>query len=283
MAKHTASCLCGAVRWETDADLGLMTHCHCGRCRKAHGSTYATHAASPADRFSMSGAEHVVRYHSSDSGYRCFCGQCGSAVPGDPDDGNVFMPCGNFDDDPGVRPLAHIFAGDKAPWFEIDDDLPAFEAWPPGYEHLAVVAAAEPADPPGKPRGSCLCGAVAFVLEETPTRGYFCHCSRCRKARSSAFATNLFLPADAVRFTRGADRIRSYKLPEAERFGQHFCKTCGAKMPRPGGAGEVTTIPAGCLDDDPGMRPAAHIFVGSKANWDEIGGDLPQHDEYPPR
>ncbi len=39
-----------------------------------------------------------------------------------------------LDDDPGVRPSAHIFVGSKAPWYEVHDELPRFEEWPPGYE-----------------------------------------------------------------------------------------------------------------------------------------------------
>jgi hypothetical protein len=35
------------------------------------------------------------------------------------------------------------------------------------------------------------------------------------------------------------------------------------------------------LDDDPGIRPERHIYVGSKAPWFEITDDLPQHDELP--
>ena len=38
----------------------------------------------------------------------------------------------------------------------------------------------------------------------------------------------------------------------------------------------------GSLDGDPGIRPAYHIFAGSKAPWHEITDSLPQHQEYPP-
>jgi len=36
------------------------------------------------------------------------------------------------------------------------------------------------------------------------------------------------------------------------------------------------------LDDDPGVRPACHSFVRSKAPWFEITDELPQYPEYPP-
>jgi hypothetical protein len=37
----------------------------------------------------------------------------------------------------------------------------------------------------------------------------------------------------------------------------------------------------GTLIDNPGIRPAAHIFVGSKAPWFTITDPLPQHQEFP--
>jgi hypothetical protein len=42
-------------------------------------------------------------------------------------------------------------------------------------------------------------------------------------------------------------------------------------------------IPAGTLDDDPGVRPVVNIFVASKAPWFEISDGLPQFDEFPPK
>ena len=43
-------------------------------------------------------------------------------------------------------------------------------------------------------RGSCLCGSVAFEIAG-PVAGPIvnCHCSRCRKARAAAHASNLFV------------------------------------------------------------------------------------------
>src|SRR5215472_475585 len=37
-----------------------------------------------------------------------------------------------LDDDPGVRPDAHAFIVDKAPWFTVTDDLPQYPARIPG-------------------------------------------------------------------------------------------------------------------------------------------------------
>jgi hypothetical protein len=37
----------------------------------------------------------------------------------------------------------------------------------------------------------------------------------------------------------------------------------------------------GSIDENPGRRPQAHIFVGSKAPWFEITDNLPQFREFP--
>ena len=42
-------------------------------------------------------------------------------------------------------------------------------------------------------------------------------------------------------------------------------------------------LPAGSIDGDPGVGEWIHIYVGSKASWDEITDLLPQHEEAPTR
>ena len=271
-----SSCLCGEVAWEADGPFSLMHHCHCGRCRKVHGTGFATYLMAPAAgvRFGRGGGR-VARYESSPGFSRAFCGRCGSVVPGDPYDGRIFLPAGPMDDDPGIRPEAHIFAASKAPWVELRDGLPAFDAFPPGVAAPLQPDLARPGAAGGV-RGSCLCGAVAYELSGEGLMARHCHCSRCRKARGAAHASNLFAPLDGLRFTRGEDRLASYKVPEAERFTQVFCRTCGSPLPCPQPARGAAVVPMGSLDGDPGVRPSRHIFVASKAPWYAIADDLPR-------
>jgi hypothetical protein len=274
-----ASCLCGAVQWELDGPFEMMAHCHCSRCRKAHGSIYATYATAPASGFRIRGTENIVRWHAAPGMEpRSFCRTCGSVLPGSAGT-SVFAPAGNFTEDPGVRPQCHFFATSKAPWFEIEDGLQQFEGYPPEIEQ-PVLKKLEPLDPPGQTRGSCLCGTVAFVVTGEPKFARHCHCARCQRARSAAHATNLVVPVDGVRFTRGEDHLTTYKLPEARYFAQVFCDLCGSPMPRSDASRDLTVVPMGSLDDDPGIRPSSHIFVTSKAPWHTITDTLPQNAEY---
>jgi len=112
-----------------------------------------------------------------------------------------------------------------------------------------------------------------------------CHCEKCRRARSAAYASNLFVPARQFRWTRGESQVVSYRLPGTSAgasFSTAFCRRCGSDLPRATRGDAVVVIPAGSLDGDPGIRPQAHVFVDEKASWFEITDDLPQYRELPP-
>lgn len=276
------SCLCGEVVWEAAGPLELMHHCHCSICRKTHGAAFETAVGAPVAGFRwISGEDRIARYTSSPGFDRTFCNRCGSCLPGDAVDGRVFMPVGCLDGDPGVRAAAHIFAASKAPWHEITDALPRFDAYPPGFGE------AREGPKPELPRrgaaaGSCLCGAVAYELDGPLELMVNCHCSRCRKARAAAHSTQILAPARALRWLRGEERLRRYKVPDSQRFENVFCDTCGSILPHVDVTRERAIVPAGTLDGDPGAREKLHIFVGSKAPWHEITDSLPQFEEFPP-
>jgi hypothetical protein len=55
-----------------------------------------------------------------------------------------------------------------------------------------------------------------------------------------------------------------------------FCSRCGSPVPNPPADAAWFEIPAGLLDDDPGLRPDKHIFVECKSRWYPIADSLPQ-------
>jgi hypothetical protein len=121
------SCLCGNIRYEIDGSLGAAGHCHCTMCRKAHGAAFGTYSRVKRDAFRIvSGAEHIKTFASSQGITRTFCDTCGSTLQyiSASKPGSFALALGTLDDDPGVRPVSHIFVGSKAPWYEITDDLP---------------------------------------------------------------------------------------------------------------------------------------------------------------
>jgi len=128
------SCLCGAVRYEVGAPFEEMHHCHCSRCRKAHGAAFSTFARTKKAGLRFIAGEGKLRhFRSSPPVERSFCGDCGSNLlfrfDGLPD--AVWVAVASLDGDPGLAPQAHIFVGSKAPWCTIADELPQFADYPP--------------------------------------------------------------------------------------------------------------------------------------------------------
>jgi hypothetical protein len=279
---HTGSCLCGDVAWEVSAPFEWMTHCHCSLCRKAHGTAFSTFVGVDAKAFRWTRGEAGVRGFASSSVLtRTFCGRCGTKLPVRWQS-EVQIPAATLDGDLGVRPGRHIFVASKAPWHEIRDALPRHAGSSSSDPELPTRRHTELA--PGVVQGACLCGAIAYACDAPLTGGDItsCHCSRCRRARAAAHASNLFVALASFRWLRGEERLRSYKIPEAQRFTQFFCGDCGAPQPGVNPALGRVVIPCGSLEDDPGVREARHIFVSSRAAWFEIAGELPQFAEYAP-
>lgn len=126
------SCLCGSVRYEIRGPLGRASNCYCSMCRKAHGAAFGTYARVQRSDFRLlSGEDAIASYASTPGVTRTFCRRCGSTLQFVSADrpASFALALGTLDDDPGVRPEAHIFVGSKAPWVEIADDLPQLKAY----------------------------------------------------------------------------------------------------------------------------------------------------------
>jgi hypothetical protein len=138
-------------------------------------------------------------------------------------------------------------------------------------------------DQPGlKLNGSCLCGGVSYEIDGPLTDVRHCHCSICRKAHSAAFRSRASVRAKNFRWIAGESLVTWYDTSPGTHRG--FCSRCGsALLSRFDDYPDVYGLPLGCLDSDPGVRPAMHIYTGSKAPWFEITDALPQHEEGPPR
>ena len=143
MTALRGSCLCGEVRFQIAGPLMRASHCHCRQRQKAHGAPFRTRARVAAAVFRFLAGEELVSFYESTPGtHRGFCKVCGAPVlvkfdehsrSAQTDPGAVALygvALATLDDDPGVRPDAHAFIIDKAPWFAVTDDLPQYPAYP---------------------------------------------------------------------------------------------------------------------------------------------------------
>jgi len=118
--------------------------------------------------------------------------------------------------------------------------------------------------------GSCLCGAVTFSVGDTFSAFFQCHCKQCQQLTGTAFASNLFTEPGNIKWLSGKDYIARYEHPERE-FSKSFCRNCGSALPFINKSRTSLVVPAGSLDEPPGMQPQANIFVGEEACWLEAG------------
>lgn len=116
-AKYTGSCLCGAIKFETDNNSLWCGHCHCPSCQKATGSAFATYVGFKRDDVRFWG-QKPIKFNSSPGVYRQFCGSCGSAVSfeGESWPDEIHMMAVLFDEADNFKPTGHTYIKTRLPW-----------------------------------------------------------------------------------------------------------------------------------------------------------------------
>ena len=130
--------------------------------------------------------------------------------------------------------------------------------------------------------GGCLCGEVAFEVEEDFKFFNFCHCRQCRQVTGSAHASNLFTDADNVRWIRGEEKVKRYDVP-GRAITSAFCSDCGSNMPYVSAAAPIYVVPAGSLNEPLSAVPVRvqNIFWGERADWYEPAAESERYDAMP--
>ncbi len=129
--------------------------------------------------------------------------------------------------------------------------------------------------------GRCLCGGVRFQIDEDLGPIVCCHCSVCRRITGTAFASNASVRTESFHIIAGEELIKEFQ--SSENTIRAFCSRCGSPV-----YGRFVSFPAvrrvrlGTLDSDPGNKPVANIFMGSKAPWFAGTEQLECFQEAPP-
>jgi hypothetical protein len=124
--------------------------------------------------------------------------------------------------------------------------------------------------------GSCLCGEVRYTVDDEFKYALMCHCSQCRRTTGSAFKPFGGIERAKLKVTGGSIKIFGDVMTH-----DAHCKVCGSLLYSIVQEGTMAHVTYGTLIDPPSLAPQAHIYVGSKAPWDKILDDLPQHAELP--
>lgn len=132
----TGECYCGEVSYQIDGDLITMYHCHCSRCRKLSGASFATNGSLEARLFNITKGQNNIISAIHDGHYRYHCKQCHSWIYGESEDyqGLRFIPCGTLNETPTKQVDHHVCVDSKADWIKIDDQLLQYSGRRPKQE-----------------------------------------------------------------------------------------------------------------------------------------------------
>ena len=117
MATRRGSCLCGARTYEIEGEIDGVWMCHCSLCRKVSGSNAVAVLIVPKERFRwLTGAERATTFELRPTYSVTRCATCGSPLPLEEDEKEVYLPAGTLDDPLDAGITNHIFWGSRADW-----------------------------------------------------------------------------------------------------------------------------------------------------------------------
>ncbi|WP_305857935.1 GFA family protein [Balneatrix alpica] len=121
-------------------------------------------------------------------------------------------------------------------------------------------------------KGSCLCGAVTFVVNGFSAQAANCYCSMCRKFHGAAFGT--LVAVQGLHWLSGESLLKDFIA--ANGTVRTFCSACGSSLGFRGkhaGVDEIELAIA-TFDDDIPVTIDAQIYTAYKPNWCVLQPDL---------
>ncbi len=121
-------------------------------------------------------------------------------------------------------------------------------------------------------KGSCLCNAVSYEVNDSPKNPTCCHCIQCRKQSGHSWA-GAHVP-DSKLVIDG--EVRWYASSEKAKRG--FCPNCGSVLFWKHDDEESMSFSLGSVDGDTGLKLEQHIFMAYKGDYYDIVDDVPRYD-----
>lgn len=136
MPKIQGGCLCGAIRYRSDAEPMMTAICNCKHCQRQTGTAFSVIVAVPKGTLVMEGAQPDVYNDVGESGLpvlRSFCSKCGSPIFSDvaATPAMDWIKAGTLDDTSWLQPQANIWCDSAQAWVQMSDSIPRIARNPP--------------------------------------------------------------------------------------------------------------------------------------------------------
>lgn len=113
--------------------------------------------------------------------------------------------------------------------------------------------------------GRCLCGQIAFQIQQQIQSIYHCHCSLCRKQSGTESNAATLIQLKNFQWLHGQHLIQSYQKDTG--FRVNFCRHCGSAVPNKVGQSTWMWIPLGLLESGPVIQQRYAFCINSKVAW----------------
>ena len=136
MAKIVGGCLCGAVRYSSEAEPVMTGVCHCKHCQRQTGTSFSVLVAVPKGTLRIEGTPLAAFNDTGESGQsvvRKFCPQCGSPIVSEVAVTPTldWVKAGTLDDASWLQPQVNMWCDSAQPWVLMKDGVPQFARNPP--------------------------------------------------------------------------------------------------------------------------------------------------------
>jgi hypothetical protein len=130
--------------------------------------------------------------------------------------------------------------------------------------------------------GHCQCGAVAYRVTGVPATLFACHCTECQRQSGSAFGMAYWINEPTVELVTGKVKEWIRDMPSGRRMSCQFCPDCGTRLfHKTVGQPQMLSIKPGTLSATNTLKPAGHIWIGSKQKWLDIDDETLQYSGNP--
>lgn len=129
-------------------------------------------------------------------------------------------------------------------------------------------------------KGSCLCKAVEYEVDQLDSPILHCSCNTCRKAHSAAFNTGARVKTEHFRWLKGEEHLKAYESSPGKL--RYFCSNCGSQLVAKKADTAHWVLRVASLDDDPGTKPSFRIWKSHEVTWLDYESDIPVYDEWQP-
>jgi hypothetical protein len=122
--------------------------------------------------------------------------------------------------------------------------------------------------------GGCLCGAIRYRVEGTPSSVSICHCRSCRRASGAPAVGWFVLSRSQFKLLSGVLAIYQSSKP----VHRGFCRQCGTQLTyQHESAPDTIELTIASLDTPERLPPTKEIWLSEKLPWAAVNANLKQY------